>query len=660
MNRIMKHYDGPAFFRKDQDSLNKQVNKKRKKRRKPLIEKQTHTNVPFLDSERTKPDITAMQPHNLDKRVILQSMAEVKSQSNESSAASSGAKSTAISLSSLAEAPYSKPAEDNFETEAFSAAQPVTKAVTKEVSASSQSANLVSVSSAKIDVEADPAFSSERQFESRKIATTSQTDSAIASSEVSTQGYQFPSVGLLKPPVRLDASSQSEWLKSQVQSLNSALNAFGVDAKVVDWTVGPTVTQFQIELGRGVKVNKITNLTDDLKLQLAAKDIRIEAPIPGKSTVGIEVPNFKSRPVMLSEVLNSTAFKESQSPLTIALGVDLFGQPRIYDLRKMPHGLIAGATGSGKSVFINSLLISILYKATPRQVRLLLIDPKTVELAPYNDLPHLLAPVISDPKSASAALKWVTNEMDERYEKLAAAGVRNIEQFNQKAENTGHAADYLPYIVVVIDELADLMMVASSEVQDYIVRITQKARAAGIHLIIATQRPSVDVVTGLIKNNIPTRVAFMVSSQIDSRTILDHSGAERLLGRGDMLFLGNGASTPIRLQGSYVDGEIDEITNFIRSESQPHYEFDPDSLKKQVEQIDEQDDLLPDVLEYLADEDTISTSKLQRVFSIGYNHAATIIDQLENQNYVSPARGSKPREVYFTQTDLKKIHDEQP
>ncbi len=321
------------------------------------------------------------------------------------------------------------------------------------------------------------------------------------------RGYQFPSTSLLTKPVVADESALDEWIEHQGEVLDETLQAFHVDAHVVDWTVGPTVTQFQVHLALGVKVNKITNLTDDLKLALAAKDIRIEAPIPGKTTVGIEIPNPKTRPVMLSEVLGSKAFKDSKSPLTVALGVDLFGQPRVYDLRKMPHGLIAGATGSGKSVFINSLLISLLYKATPAQLRLLLIDPKAVELAPYDGLPHLLSPVISDSKAAAAALKWAVKEMDDRYDRLAAAGVRNIEQYNERAELTGNDVQKLPYIVIVIDELADLMMMASSEVQDYIVRITQKARAAGIHLLIATQRPSVDIVTGTIKNNIPTRVA---------------------------------------------------------------------------------------------------------------------------------------------------------
>ncbi|AVK62368.1 cell division protein FtsK [Lactobacillus sp. CBA3605] len=467
--------------------------------------------------------------------------------------------------------------------------------------------------------------------------------------------YHLPPLDLLKAPVIPDESEMDDWIEGKASALDESLDAFGVDANVVDWTIGPTVTQFQVKLARGVKVNKITNLNDDLKLALAAKDIRIEAPIPGRNTVGIEIPNKKSRPVMLSEVLNSDKFRDSKSPLTVALGVDLFGQPQVTDLRKMPHGLIAGATGSGKSVFINSILVSLLYKANPQEVKLLLIDPKAVELAPYDKVPHLLAPVISEPKAASAALKWVVDEMDNRYDKLAAGGARNIEQFNEMA--VAHHEDGLkmPYIVIVIDELADLMMVASSEVQDYIARITQKARAAGIHLLVATQRPSVDVVTGLIKNNIPTRIAFMVASQIDSRTILDASGAERLLGRGDMLYLGNGQSTPIRLQGTYVDSEIDDIAQFVREQAAPHYEFQPDNLAKHEEVAKSQDDLMPEVLAYLAEEDTVSTSKLQRTFSVGYNRAANIIDDLEQRDYVSAARGSKPRDVYFTADDLTNL-----
>ncbi|WP_455387212.1 DNA translocase FtsK [Lactiplantibacillus pentosus] len=467
--------------------------------------------------------------------------------------------------------------------------------------------------------------------------------------------YHLPPLNLLKAPIVPNESEMDDWIEQKASALDESLDAFGVNANVVDWTIGPTVTQFQVKLARGVKVSKITNLNDDLKLALAAKDIRIEAPIPGRNTVGIEIPNMKSRPVMLSEVLDTDKFRQSKSPLTVALGVDLFGKPQVTDLRKMPHGLIAGATGSGKSVFINSILVSILYKANPQQVKLLLIDPKAVELAPYNEIPHLLAPVISEPKAASAALKWVVDEMDNRYDKLAAGGARNIEQFNQLAEEHHEPGLKMPYIVIVIDELADLMMVASSEVQDYIARITQKARAAWIHLLVATQRPSVDVVTGLIKNNIPTRVAFMVASQIDSRTILDSSGAERLLGRGDMLYLGNGQSNAVRLQGTFVDSEIDSITQFVRDQAAPHYEFQPDSLLKHEEAARNEDDLMPEALAYIANEDTMSTSKLQRNFSIGYNRAANIIDDLENRGYVSAAKGSKPRDVYFTADDLTKL-----
>ncbi|MFT8458650.1 MAG: DNA translocase FtsK [Liquorilactobacillus ghanensis] len=465
--------------------------------------------------------------------------------------------------------------------------------------------------------------------------------------------YHFPSLDLLPMPIDKNDDSMDEWVLKEIDVLNETLKSFRVQASVSDWTIGPTVTQFEVSLARGVKVSKITNLVDDLKLALAARDIRIEAPIPGKSTVGIEIPNLHSRPVMLKEVLQSSAFKTAASPLTVALGVDLFGQPRVMDLRKMPHGLIAGATGSGKSVFINSLLVSLLYKATPNQVKLLLIDPKTVEMAPYQGLPHLLAPVISDPTAASAALKWVVEEMEQRYQRLAAAGVRNLESYNQKAAAHGDYGLQLPYIVIVIDELADLMMVAAADVQDYIARITQKARAAGIHLLVATQRPSVDVVTGTIKNNIPTRIAFMVASQTDSRTILDTSGAERLLGKGDLLYLGNGSSQPLRLQGTYIGDEIDQVTDYLKEQQQPDYSFDPAGLKAQVQAQEREDELFPQVMAYLVNEETTSTSKLQRVFSIGYNRAAGLIDELEARGYISAARGSKPRQVFLKESDLE-------
>lgn len=469
--------------------------------------------------------------------------------------------------------------------------------------------------------------------------------------------YQLPPLSLLPTGTLNQQPEMANWALDQQQVLNETLKAFHVAGSVTKYTVGPTVTQFEVALQRGVKVNKITNLTDDLRLALAAKDIRIEAPIPGRSTVGIEIPNLHSRPVLLSEVLGSQAFIQSASPLTVALGVNLFGQPIIGDIAKMPHALIAGSTGSGKSVFINSLLTSILYKATPQQVKLLLIDPKVVELAPYNGLPHLLAPVISDTREAAAALAWTVDEMEKRYQRFAAAGVRNMTQFNQKAQAQGKISLKMPYIVLIIDELADLMMTASNDVQDSIARITQKARAAGIHLIVATQRPSVDVVTGTIKNNIPTRLAFMVSSQIDSRTILDTSGAERLLGKGDMLYLGSGQNHPVRLQGTFIDNEIDAVIDFVKQQEGTAYQFKASDLLKKSIAKSQEDDFMPEILAYLATEKTISTSKLQRTFSIGYPRAASIMDDLEAHNYVGQASGSKPREVFFSPTDLNAIQE---
>ncbi|MCP0886743.1 DNA translocase FtsK [Ligilactobacillus sp. WILCCON 0076] len=493
------------------------------------------------------------------------------------------------------------------------------------------------------------------KFSNVKTENSLLSKRVLIASEKDNLEYQYPSLELLPKPVTSNDSSVNDWVEKQVVKLNEALFSFKVDAKVENWTIGPSIIQFEVKLGRGVKVNKITNLSDDLQLALAVRDVRIEAPIPGKSSVGIEIPNKYARPVNLAEVLSSNEFKNADSPLTVALGVDLFGRPQITNIQKMPHGLIAGATGSGKSVFINSMLISLLYKATPQDVKLILIDPKAVEMAPYQDIPHLLAPVISDPQAASAALKWVVEEMENRYQKLLAAGVRNIEGFNNKVSESQQYGLKMPYIVVIIDELADLMMVAASEVQDYIARITAKARAAGIHLIVATQRPSVDVLTGTIKNNIPTRIAFMVSSQIDSRTILDSAGAERLLGRGDMLYLGNGSGQPIRLQGTFIGDEIDEVTDSVRKQGHPQYAFDPDNLKDKIIEDEQQDELVPRVLDYIVNEKEISTSKLQRVFSIGYNRAASIIDLLEEKQYISKARGSKPRSVFLTQEQLNKL-----
>ncbi|WP_407389672.1 DNA translocase FtsK [Carnobacterium jeotgali] len=486
------------------------------------------------------------------------------------------------------------------------------------------------------------------------IEATNETDKLMEmTEEIYDENYMFPSVDLLLRPVKLEPNAIDDWVLEQAEILNETLDAFNINAQVIGWTIGPAVTQFELQLGRGVKVNKITNLSDDLKLSLAAKDIRIEAPIPGKSSVGIEIPNKKSRPVMLSEVMESKEFKESHSPLTVAIGVNIAGEAVVSTIDKMPHGLIAGATGSGKSVFINSLLVSLLYKATPSEVRLILIDPKAVELAPYNEIPHLLSPVISEPKAASEALKWAVNEMEERYQKLAAAGVRNIQRFNEKAEEHKEFGLKMPYIVIVIDELADLMMVASSDVQDSIARITQKARAAGIHLIVATQRPSVDVITGTIKNNIPTRVAFMVSSQVDSRTILDTGGAEKLLGRGDMLFQENGSGRPIRVQGTYVEKEIERIVRHVKDQRPARYLFEPESLMAKLESVEGKDELFEDVLPFIVSEGQISASALQRKFKIGFNRAANLIESLENENFISGNKGSKPREVFLTKADYE-------
>lgn len=474
------------------------------------------------------------------------------------------------------------------------------------------------------------------------------------SGEESTRGelpYMFPPVALLKPPVK--EKINIEWMENQKRILDETLKNFNVRAKVVNMTQGPSVTRFEVHPEPGVKVNKITNLSDDIKLSLAAKDIRIEAPIPGKHTIGIEVPNKTRRPVFISELINNPVFMEHPSPLAAVLGLDISGRPVVTDLKKMPHGLIAGATGSGKSVCINSILVSLLYKANPADVKLLLIDPKMVELAPYNQIPHLVSPVITDVKAATAALKWAVVEMEHRYELFARTGVRDISRYNALVVKENRFSDKLPYIVVIIDELADLMMMSPADVEEAICRIAQKARACGIHLIIATQRPSVDVITGLIKANVPTRIAFSVSSQVDSRTIIDIAGAERLLGKGDMLFLENGVQKPVRLQGTFVtDEEIDAVVAHVRREQSPEYLFEQEELLKQ-EIAHEEDELFYDACEFIIQNGGASTSSLQRRFKIGYNRAARLIDMMEAQGIISGAKGSKPRDVLITELDLE-------
>ena len=465
--------------------------------------------------------------------------------------------------------------------------------------------------------------------------------------------YQFPTLQLLNiPPRQPDNSNQ--WLEAKREILELTLANFNVQAKVVGVTKGPSVTRFEIQPEPGVKVSKITGLTDDIKLSLAARDIRIEAPIPGKNAIGIEVPNDISDPVVIREILRSSEFQNNPSKLTVAMGLDIEGKPIITDIQKMPHGLIAGATGSGKSVCINSILISIMFKATPDEVKLMLVDPKMVELAPYNDIPHLVTPVITDAKQATIALKWAVEEMERRYELFVQNGVRDIKRYNDVMKKDDDPIPAMPYIVIVIDELADLMMVSPQDVEEAICRIAQKARACGIHLLLATQRPSVDVITGLIKANIPTRIAFSVSSQADSRTIIDSGGAERLLGKGDMLLFENGASKPVRVQGNFVsDEEIDRVIALVKEQRKPNYLFDKETLVKTYEAAsDQEDDLFEEACYYVLEQGGASSSSLQRRFRIGFNRAARLIDMMETRGIISEAMGSKPRNVLVSEEEL--------
>ncbi|MGG3572707.1 DNA translocase FtsK [Bacillus gobiensis] len=464
-------------------------------------------------------------------------------------------------------------------------------------------------------------------------------------------GYRFPELSLLDVPAAQRADNHN-WVNEQKELLNRTLKNFHVNATVVRVTQGPTVTRYEVHPEPGVKVNKITNLADDIKLSLSARDIRIEAPIPGKNTIGIEVPNKESKMVYIREMIRSKEFRTNDSPLTAALGMDIAGTPVVLDLKKMPHGLIAGSTGSGKSVCLNTILVSLLYKSEPSEVKLLLIDPKMVELAPYHEIPHLVSPVITDPKAATAALKWVVEEMERRYQLFAHSGVRDLTKFNQKVQ-TEQMGEKLPYLVVVIDELADLMMVAPGDVEESICRIAQKARACGIHLLIATQRPSVDVITGLIKANISTRIAFSVSSQVDSRTIIDVAGAEKLLGKGDMLFLENGSGKPVRLQGNFVsDGEIERAVSHVRKQMKPSYLFEQEELMSQTGALEEEDELFLEACHFALEQGHASTSSLQRRFRVGYNRAARLIDMMEREGFISSANGSKPRDLLITKTDF--------
>lgn len=460
---------------------------------------------------------------------------------------------------------------------------------------------------------------------------------------------KLPSLDLLEAPE--EQEQDENWIAEKKEELNNAFYYFNVPAEVVNVVEGPSVTRFELSVERGVKVSRITALQDDIKMALAAKDIRIEAPIPGTSLVGIEVPNPHTTKVNISSILSHPAFKNAESKLTVAMGNRINNEPLLMDIAKTPHALIAGATGSGKSVSINSILISLLYHNHPEELRLLLIDPKMVELAPYNGLPHLVAPVITDVKAATQSLKWAVDEMERRFKLFAHHHVRNISAFNNKVNYDQR----IPKIVIVIDELADLMMMAPQDVEQSIARLAQKARACGIHMLVATQRPSVNVITGLIKANIPTRIAFMVSSSVDSRTILDSGGAERLLGYGDMLYLGSGMNKPIRVQGTFVsDEEIDQVVEFIRAQREPEYLFQEKELLEKND-APSRDELFDEVCQFMVREQHISTSLIQRHFQIGYNRAARIIDQLEQLGYISGANGSKPRDVYLTESELSEL-----
>lgn len=482
-----------------------------------------------------------------------------------------------------------------------------------------------------------------------------------APAEPAEKPYVFPPISLLgRDPGNSSGSGILEQQKNG-RKLEMTLKSFGVEARVINVSAGPTVTRYEVSPSQGVKVSKIVNLADDIALNLAASGIRIEAPIPGKAAVGIEVPNKETKSVYLRTVLESDAFRKHPSKLAFALGEDITGNPIVTDIAKMPHLLIAGATGSGKSVCINTLITSILYKADPKEVKLLLVDPKVVELSVYNGIPHLLIPVVTDPKKASAALNWAVREMLERYNDFAACGVRDIKGFNAMKEEKGEPEAKMPQIVIVIDELADLMMAAPGEVEDSICRLAQMARAAGMHLIIATQRPSVDVITGVIKANIPSRLAFAVSSGIDSRTILDMVGAEKLLGKGDMLFYPSGQAKPSRIQGAFVtDKEVEQIVDFLRKSSRPGY------TQEMVDQItavaktasgpsEETDEFFEQAVDLILEKEKASVSMLQRQFRIGYNRAARLMDELERRGLVGPEEGSKPRKVLITRAQWEEM-----
>ena len=476
--------------------------------------------------------------------------------------------------------------------------------------------------------------------------------------------YRKPPVNLLDPPDQVDNSGLSEELHEKAVTLEHTLQSFNVDARVIQVTQGPAVTRYEIQPNTGVKVSKIVSLSNDIALNLRAKSIRIEAPIPGKAAVGIEVQNDKTNMVRIREVIDSPEFRDEKSKIAFAVGKDISGNNIVADLKGMPHLLIAGSTGSGKSVCINSIIASILYRADPDEVKLVLIDPKVVELGHYNGIPHLLIPVVTDPAKAAAALNWAVAEMTNRYKSFADENVRDLKSFNKKMKKEKRDDEIMSQVVIIIDELADLMMAAPSQVEESIARLAQMARAAGMHLIVATQRPSVDVITGLIKANIPSRIAFAVSSQIDSRTILDMGGAEKLVGKGDMLFNPLGRGKPLRVQGTFIsDEEVNRIIEFVKDQNlKTGYN---DEVMDTIENGpaggglgEDEDELLPEAIECVVQAGKASTSMLQRRFRIGYNHAASIMDMMEERGVIGPQDGSRPRKVLLTEDELERMKEE--
>ena len=495
-----------------------------------------------------------------------------------------------------------------------------------------------------------------RQEEEKKEDKTKEVLQLEHAMVVEDENYEYPPIELLSKPDKKKLKGGAKALTDTATKLQKTLYSFGVSAKVENVSVGPAITRYELKPAEGVRVSKIANLADDIALNLAAETIRIEAPIPGKQAVGIEVPNKEKEAVHLREVLESEEFQNNKSKLTVALGKDVAGNIQLADIAKMPHVLIAGSTGSGKSVCINTIISSIIYNAKPSEVKMVMVDPKVVELSVYNGIPHLLIPVVTDPKKAAGALAWAVQEMDNRYNLFAAKGVRDIKGYNKAIEKE-EGQGTLPQIVIIVDELADLMMVAAKDVEEAICRLAQKARAAGMHLVIATQRPSVDVITGLIKANVPSRIAFAVSSQVDSRTILDSVGAEKLLGKGDMLFFPTGFPKPVRVQGAFVsDEEVEKIVGFVKKNGTANYSEDiletiensnktEKELAQEQAEDDETDPFLMDAIEAVIEQGTASTSFIQRRFKVGYARAGRIIDQMEERGIISGYQGSKPREV---------------